>query len=300
MSAGDIKLKQLHASGATGNELIRFNAATGLWTVSSALVDASGNLLPAGAAQNIGATASRWKRLFASHSVGGVDVFAGANTLDDARYVIAQDGTYTLTLPTAVLGWGYVIERQGSAGVVTLAAGASDTINGVATYVMLPNSVNYIFAQNVTDWRLFHLMTVADKTKLDALQPSGSVEHATIFSGTTVGTMSPTFLDAFAGVKVNPLTNGAWRAIFSGEYTASNGNTAVEIAIGVNSTTAAQTNSERVVTPASANKTSTFFTSIPISGLVVADDIHGIFRRPLGSGSALLKRRRLTIEKVTV
>lgn len=287
------------SGGSVDNRIVRWDGTGGAQTQNSLVaVSDAGHLDPAAAGQDIGPTTA-WRRLFANHMVHGVDVFAAVNTLDDARYVVAQNGTYTLTLPTAAAGWGYIIERQGSTGTVTIAAGGGDTINGSATYVMLPDSVNYIFAENATDWRLFHLMTVADKTKLDGLSAAGSVEHATMFSGLTAGTVSPTFVDAFAGSSVKPPSDGDYRVVFSGEYTASNGNTGVEVAVGKNSTTVAQTDSERLVTPPSANKTNTFFTSAILTGLLQADDINGIFRRPTGSGSAQIKRRRFTILKVT-
>lgn len=145
------------SGGSVDNRIARFDGTSGA-VVQNSLVEINdaGSVFPAAGGQALGLTAAanRWQRLFADHLVGGVDVFAGTDTLDDAFYVVAQAGTYTLTLPTADEGWGYVIERQGSTGTITLAPGGGDTINGGASATLAADSTYLVFAQDATDWRL--------------------------------------------------------------------------------------------------------------------------------------------------
>ena len=95
----------------------------------------------------------RWQRSHINHLVQGVDVFSGTDTLDDASFVVAQDGTYTLTLPTAEEGWAYFVQRQGSTGTVTLAADAGDSIDGAGSITIDSDSTYLVFAEDASTWR---------------------------------------------------------------------------------------------------------------------------------------------------
>lgn len=138
----------------------------------------------------IGATALRWQRSFISHMVGSVDSFAAAGTLDDATYVVALAGTYTLTLPTADTGWAYTIERRGTTGTITLAPAGGDTINGGGSVTLDPESTYLIFAVDTTDWRL--------KKIEDNLQSAAISVYDTTGGQTFTGTLAPVNLDTTA------------------------------------------------------------------------------------------------------
>lgn len=148
-----------------GSREIRLNTLNGAGN-GGAVVVGIGGLMPTSTAGDVplGESARKFQRAEINHFVHGVDVFAASSGLDDATYVIAQDGTYTLTLPTAAEGWTYIVERQGSSGVVTLAADAGDTVNGSASISLTSDDAYLVFAEDATDWRAIQIGSVGDVT----------------------------------------------------------------------------------------------------------------------------------------
>lgn len=136
---------------------IRLNTLSGAGLGAAVTVGAGGFAPNVTNNTPLGTAARRWQRAHINHLATAVDVDSGAANLDDATFVVAQDGTYTLTLPTAAEGWLYLIERQGSTGVVTLAPGGADTINGGGSTVLEDDTSYVIIAEDATDWRMIAL-----------------------------------------------------------------------------------------------------------------------------------------------
>jgi hypothetical protein len=281
------------SGGSIDNRIVRWDGTGGDQMQNSLVaIDDSGIVTPAGASQDLGAVGSKWRRAFANHMVGAVDVFSGASSLDDATFVVAQAGTYTLTLPAATTGYWYLIDRQGSTGVVTLAPGGGDTINGLGSITLNPDTLYLAFAEDATDWRVGGFVNANHGGRI------GAVDYDTEYASATASTSSGTYVDAFAGASLTPPSDGDYHIVLTGEFSASNSNTTLEVAAGKNSTTTAIADSERSLDPAAANDITTFYTDSIVSSLVTTDTIHGIFRRTAGSGTAQLIRRRLSMFKV--
>lgn len=178
----------VHFLGAlVDHEVVRADGTAGKVQGSDWRIDDSDSLYPNTADTDLlGLAANRIKRLFANHLVGGADVFASAQSLDDAQFVIAQNGTYTLTLPTAEEGWWYIIQRQGSTGTVTLAPGGGDTINGGSSVSLDDDSTYIVFAEDATDWRLVNITSggfaLSDSAPVDVTKAAASAGTGTAAS----------------------------------------------------------------------------------------------------------------------
>lgn len=141
----------------TGNREIALNTLGGAGAGAAVRVGTGGFKPDTDASTPLGVVAQRFQRGHIMHMVTGVLVVSGTSNLDDETFVVAQAGTYTVTLPTAAAGWTYVIERQGSTGTVTLAPNTGDTINGGGSTTLDATTTYMIVAQDATDWRLINL-----------------------------------------------------------------------------------------------------------------------------------------------
>lgn len=178
-------------SATAGNREIIFNSLGGAG-IGAAVSFGQGGAKPTVTDNTpLGDSGRRWQRAFINHQVFDVDVFSGAGNIDDATLVVAQPGTYTLTLPTASIGFTYIFERQGNTGTVTLAPSGSNTINGVASSTTLGANTTYLaFAEDATDWRLVDLTTATpggDDTEIQ-FNDNGVLtgSNALTWDGTTI------------------------------------------------------------------------------------------------------------------
>jgi hypothetical protein len=127
-----------------------------------------------------------------------------------------------------------------------------------------------------------------------------AAQHDTLDSQTIFSTSSTSFVDGFAGGVIEPPADGDYMITFEGEISGSAGNTVVEIGIGLNSTTVAQTGSERQAGPSGAGLIVSFVSTLVLTGLTAAgSDISGIIRKVSGGGSAEVQNRRITMTRVT-
>lgn len=144
-------------SQTTGDRELRLNTLGGAGLPGPVVVGQGGFLPNISNNTPLGDSTRRYQRGHINHLVSDVDVLNSSSDLDDAKFIVAQDGTYTLTLPSAATGWHYVIDRSGSSGVVTLSPSGSNTINGGSSITLDGDSLYYVFAQTNTDWRSYNL-----------------------------------------------------------------------------------------------------------------------------------------------
>ena len=120
------------------------------------------------------------------------------------------------------------------------------------------------------------------------------LDHDTAASQALVSTSGATYLDAFAGVTLVPPVDGTYLIIFEAQVEGTNNGTETQIAIGLNSTSAAETGSERI----SEGNTFTSLVCTHVAALVTTDDISGIFRNNSGAGTSNVTDRRMTMVRV--
>jgi hypothetical protein len=119
----------------------------------------------------------------------------------------------------------------------------------------------------------------------------------TEFDDTVISTSLGTYVNAFT-VGISPPVDGDYYIIFEGVLTPNNANAVGQIALGINSTTVANADSQRL-NAGTANQPQTVVSTNILTGLVVSDVIYGIFRKFTGPGAVALGRRRVTMIRVT-
>jgi hypothetical protein len=112
---------------------------------------------------DLGLEGGSWNRGYIDHITSGVlDVGDASSALDNETFVSVLEpaaATNTLTLPSAVPGYWYLIEvANDAAGAVDLDDALGDTINGGAGPLTLTSASTYfVWALNGTDWRAVNI-----------------------------------------------------------------------------------------------------------------------------------------------
>lgn len=126
----------------------------------------------------------------------------------------------------------------------------------------------------------------------------GAAVSRTMYSENVINTTLTTFINAFPLIVPAYITvpeTGTYFVIFEGEAYCSNGSTALEIAIGVDSTVVAQAGTTRSFdAPSTGDRISTISTGF--LSLTAGQLVYGLLRKTVGNTASLL-RRRITITK---
>ena len=216
---------------------------------------------------------------------GGDLVSAAALVLDTDGNYFDVTGTTTITsVGTKPIGTRIMLQFD---GIVTVTHNATTLIlAGGVNFVTVAGNLLELISEGSGNWR--------EVGRVGAAAGNGA---DTEFSDTEVQTSSTSFVDAFAGAVIEPPIDGDYMVLFEAEMgdLASPAEEDIEIAIGKNSTTVAETGSPRV--DAIKDFSESAVTTLLMTGLVTTDNISGIFRS-VGGGTAELNARRISMWKV--
>ena len=130
----------------------------------------------------------------------------------------------------------------------------------------------------------------------EILISGGAMSALSMYDGTSRANGTAVFADGFGGAVLNVPVAGNYCYILEGEVAGSSASSAIEIAVGKNSVTVAVADSEREIDMGDDMLGSV--TTGVLLGLVPADDISGIFRKPSGAGTVSFVRKRLSLQRV--
>lgn len=152
-SIGEVDLTDLNGNALTGNEILsgaevmavydgtKFKLMTGVFTTTFELPDQSGSN---GKVLRTNGTNASWgmPALFIDERTSNTILGTG----DDGTYVKITSGTFTQTFEDAATlgdGWQIILHNEGT-GDITLDPDVSETIDGLASYIMYPGEVRLI------------------------------------------------------------------------------------------------------------------------------------------------------------
>jgi|GEM_PF-1716592 len=140
-------------------------------------------------------------------------------------------------------------------------------------------------------------MSAADKTKLDGMT-GNSASHGSTFVSGDASTSSITFVDGLAGSTVSPPVSGTYVVLLNANAVSSTGSTEMAFGISKNSLTDCISDSIRRA-QGNGGDNIPISTHTVLTGLVTGDLIRVLFRVSDGSGSVILRDRRVTMMRVS-
>jgi len=225
-------------------------------------------------------TADNIKRGTANPNVALV----AGNEGDVYQRTLAGTGEFYVNLDGTTTGWSRVVAVTGT---------------GVQGDILYHNGTDWTRLPAGTSGEFLQTLGGGADPQWIGLGASSGGASTTFKTTSPVSTTSGTYVDALGGSSISPPFDGDYLVIFEGDIKGSTGNTVNQIAIGLNSTTAAAAGTTGRTMQGNGGADIATAIHVKLTGLTTGDTLHGIFRKLSGPGTTTMGDRRITMFKVT-